>query len=238
MTHPPSHASHTPGRAPLSKRILAKPFVQASLTLLASLIVRAVYLTSKRQLQLPPSITPFATGESACIVCFWHGRILFTPFLKPNRRVDALVSRHGDGALIAAMLGWFGVRAVRGSSSKGGAKAARALLQSVAQGATIAITPDGPRGPRYVCAEGAVWLAAHTGLPIVPFSGASSRARTLKSWDAFTIPLPFGRIICHADEPIHVPPHADAAMIESYRQQLESSLIALTTQCDREARGA
>lgn len=228
--------STRPYRPPLRKRLLAKAPVRFVLTFLAACIIRMVFLLSHRKTRISTTLLPFARGESQAIYCFWHGRILFMPFLKPRgRRISALISRHGDGAVIASMLARFGIGTVRGSSSRGGATALRELLALTAAGHNIAITPDGPRGPHQVAAAGAIWLAAQSGLPVIPVSGTSTRRKHAKSWDAFTLPLPFGRIICEVGEPMYIPANSNDSMVETFRLALEQQLRTLTTSLDAAA---
>ena len=101
------------------------------------------------------------------------------------------MSASRDGAFLAAILERFGVQPVRGSSSRRGAQALLELTTWAERGYDLAITPDGPRGPRYVVQDGAMSLAQITGLPIVPVSYFLKWKIQLKSWDGFQIPLPF-----------------------------------------------
>lgn len=227
--------SDKPYRPPLRKRLLKSAPVRGALTWLVSLAIRAVFVTSRKRMRYAAASLPYITGGKPVIVCFWHGRMLFMPLFKGRgRRVAALISRHGDGGVIASILGWFGVAAVRGSTSRGGDAALREMTSLANSGAVIAITPDGPRGPHQVAAPGPIWLAARTGLPIIPLSATSSRRRHAKSWDAFTLPLPFGRIICEAGEPMHIPADSNRETIERYRTELERRLSALTHSLDSE----
>jgi lysophospholipid acyltransferase (LPLAT)-like uncharacterized protein len=92
------------------------------------------------------------------------------------------------------------------------------------RGYDLAITPDGPRGPRYVLQPGAMSLAQLTGLPIVPFGFHAHWKIQLKSWDAFQIPLPFSRCVLRMGAPVHVPREATDAQREEIRLQLERKL--------------
>lgn len=114
--------------------------------------------------------------------------------------------------------------AVRGSSSRRGALALRELRRLVAEGRDIAITPDGPRGPRYVLGPGVVHLAQTTGAPIMPVHARFSRAFRLKSWDGFNVPLPFSKVEVTISPMIHVPRDADAAAFERIRAHVEEVL--------------
>lgn len=134
------------------------------------------------------------------IMAFWHNRIcgIALTFLKkypPGRRgVIVLTSASRDGEILARVVGAFRMGSVRGSSSRRGSQALRELTEKLQQGFDIAITPDGPRGPKYHLQPGLIYLAQSTRTPILPLHARFSHAITLKSWDGFRIPLPFSRV--------------------------------------------
>jgi lysophospholipid acyltransferase (LPLAT)-like uncharacterized protein len=140
------------------------------------------------------------------------------------RKLAALVSASKDGALLAAVLGRFGVEQIRGSSSRRGPQALLELTSHAKRGYDLAVTPDGPKGPRYVVQEGVIALAQLTGLPIIPVTCNTRLKFCLKSWDRFQIPLPFSRCELILNEPILVPREADRAKREERRLELEASL--------------
>jgi len=173
-------------------------------------------------------------GQS--IYCIWHNRLALSMklYFTFGRRyhhtagLAGLVSASRDGAFLAAILERFGVLPVRGSSSRRGPQALLELTTWAERGYDLAITPDGPRGPRYIVQEGAMSLAQITGLPVVPVSYSLKHKIQLKSWDRFQIPLPFtlcevtaGRVFC-------VPREASDAEREVLRQQLEAEMIAIS----------
>jgi lysophospholipid acyltransferase (LPLAT)-like uncharacterized protein len=116
------------------------------------------------------------------------------------------------------------VQPVRGSSSRRGPQALLELTGWAERGYDLAITPDGPRGPRYVVQEGVMGLAQVTGLPIIPASYHLSWKVQAKSWDRFQIPLPFSRCEMVFGKPVRVPREASDAEREALRQQLERTL--------------
>jgi lysophospholipid acyltransferase (LPLAT)-like uncharacterized protein len=167
------------------------------------------------------------------LFAFWHNRIFLMPYLfyhywRPRQRVRvaALVSASRDGGQLAGLLEQFGLVCVRGSSSRRGSQALRELARLVGEGYDIAITPDGPRGPKYVAQDGAISLAQLTGMPIIPVSYVLSRKITFNSWDNFMIPLPFTRCVVRVGQLLQVPP-GDAAHAEK-RLELERTLQALS----------
>ncbi len=169
------------------------------------------------------------------LITFWHNRIFLLPVLYRYRwparrahRVAVLISASEDGEKLAQVLSRFDMTCVRGSSSRRGREALRELIRQVTQGSDIGITPDGPRGPKYQAQPGVISLAQLTGAPIVPVSYTLSRQITLKTWDAFMIPLPFARCTARFGAPITVPRDADEALRENKRLELESVLKSLS----------
>jgi lysophospholipid acyltransferase (LPLAT)-like uncharacterized protein len=160
------------------------------------------------------------------IFCLWHNRLALSMVVhrRHPRKLAALVSASRDGALLAAVLGAFGVEQVRGSTSRRGPQALLELTSRAQMGYDLAVTPDGPRGPRYVVQPGVIALAQVTGLAIIPVTSNTRPKICLKSWDRFQIPLPFSRCELILNEPILVPREADAAKREELRLELEASL--------------
>ena len=163
-----------------------------------------------------------------CILVFWHARMLPLAWTHRGRKIVVLVSRHGDGEWIARVLERTGTLTARGSSTRGAEAGVMALLAHAAQGRTLAITPDGPRGPAERVKTGSVYLAARTGLPLVPLTVASDRAWVLRSWDRFRVPQPFARVRLAYGTPIEVPRDVAPDAVETWRERLERGLDEVT----------
>jgi lysophospholipid acyltransferase (LPLAT)-like uncharacterized protein len=134
-----------------------------------------------------------SAGDARVVLTLWHGQML--PILWVHRQpTGVLISEHRDGEIIARIVSRFGFFGVRGSTSRGGARALLECVQVLRQGADIAITPDGPRGPRHSFAAGALVVAFRAGASVVPIVAHVDRAWRLRSWDAFEIPKPFARV--------------------------------------------
>jgi len=145
------------------------------------------------------------------IFAFWHARILMMGTGLKGCHGYTLISEHRDGSFIADTLYLQGFRTVRGSSSRGGA---RALLQMIRlsrkENCDFGITPDGPKGPREKVQMGTVQLAKKTGLPVRPVMWATKRQWSItSSWDHFRIPKPFTRGVFVYGEPVFVALNAD-----------------------------
>lgn len=129
------------------------------------------------------------------ILAFWHAQQLMIPIGYRGAGSHVLISQHGDGEIIARIIARFGHQAVRGSSTRGGAGALRALIRLGRSGQDVVVTPDGPKGPRHVAKLGVIQLAKATGLPIVPLAFAcskknSSRAGTV-TWSRIHFPAAY-----------------------------------------------
>lgn len=172
-------------------------------------------------------------GEPVIFV-LWHGRLLPCTYWSGSLRLVTLVSQHRDGEYIARIAERWGYTAVRGSSSRRGSGALRELVRHLRDGRSLAITPDGPRGPRQVMKPGALLAAQLSGAPIIPCSGGASRSWRLGSWDRFLVPKPFARVRLACGEPVRVPRDADAGALREIGREVEARLNALTALVDSE----
>ena len=155
---------------------------------------------------------------------FWHNRMFVVPLLRQmarHRTGAVLTSASSDGDIVAAVMSSFGLKSVRGSSSRRGVQALMALAGTLKAGEDVAVTPDGPRGPRYRLGQGVVYLARQTGAAILPIHIEYSRCVRLKSWDQFMIPLPFARVRIILDNLIFVAREADT---EAARARIEQTM--------------
>jgi lysophospholipid acyltransferase (LPLAT)-like uncharacterized protein len=128
------------------------------------------------------------------IAVFWHGEILPVTWVHRGLGFAALISRHDDGEVIARVVEGLGLNTVRGSTTRGGVRALLESAQLLNNGVSIAITPDGPRGPRHEFAPGALIVAQRTGRPIVGLAATASRAWHVRSWDRHLVPKPFATV--------------------------------------------
>lgn len=168
-----------------------------------------------------PNLEPNQLAEGdRYIYAFWHENMLLLPYHYGRPDIWVLISRHADGRLIAEVCRRMSARVVEGSTTRGGIEAVRQMLR-LAKGAHLALTPDGPRGPRRHVQPGLIYLAARTGLPIVPMGIGYDRPWRTRSWDRLAVPRPFSRACCVTAAPIAVPPEAD---LEVYRLRVEQAL--------------
>lgn len=205
------------------RKLIRHPAVQAGLARLLGAYLALVARTTRWQLMgHGPALAEVAAGRPV-IIAFWHERLPLLPVLmrlaiaaEPSvarLTPHVLVSQHRDGRFIGDAVGRFGFRMVYGSSRRGGGQAMLEMMRILGRGEPIAITPDGPRGPRRQAAPGVAQLAALSGAAVLPLGGATTRRRILPSWDRMMLPLPFGRGVIVVGNPIRVAPDgADAAL--------------------------
>jgi lysophospholipid acyltransferase (LPLAT)-like uncharacterized protein len=161
-----------------------------------------LYVTNKKRWHLTEKLpdTPF-------VVAFWHGELLMAPFAYQKvtkKPINVMISDHFDGEIIARTIAFFGFKTLRGSSRKGAARVLMGAIKAIRDGENVGITPDGPIGPRHSISDGAVVIAAKSGVPIVVINVVPQKFWQAKSWDRFVIPKPFGTIDFYVSDPIDV----------------------------------
>ena len=192
------------------------------LVLVGSWVLRLLARTWRLRVEDPEKLRAWIEDEASLVV-FWHNRLLLVPvvwqrFLVRRRSQGyALTSQSRDGELIAQFLGRFGIGSIRGSATRGGSAALRAMAGRLKRGHTVAITPEGSRGPLDEIKPGMVLLAQ------LEFSSAWR----LRSWDRFFIPKPFSRVTFIIGEPFHVARTAGEEAFERERQRCQAAMMAL-----------
>jgi lysophospholipid acyltransferase (LPLAT)-like uncharacterized protein len=182
---------------------------------------------------LGPDVNPNKRGlRGHYIYAFWHETLLLPAYHYSRPDVWVLISQHADGEMIAQACRHLSLKTVRGSRKSGAVEALRELVR-VSQRGHLVVTPDGPRGPRRTVEKGVVFLAAKTGLPIVPVGIGVRHAWRAKSWDRFAVPWPFSNATCVIGEPISVPENIDRKQLELYRQQVQDAMDRATEAAER-----
>ena len=223
--------NHAPERSP-SLKIRSPLFAKIAASIIV-VCMRLLFRTCRvNQFPDSPEINAYvSTGSKRFLYCVWHDQIAMTVFTGRPKNMAGLVSRHQDGGYVADTIEMCGIKAIRGSTSRGGAQALRQLMDT-ARDYHVAITPDGPRGPRRKLKDGIIFLASNTGRPIVLSAYNCRRCwRVRGSWTDMMIPKPFTTIYVRGSKPVDVPPNLSRAGIDSYRTLLEAEMERL----DREA---
>jgi lysophospholipid acyltransferase (LPLAT)-like uncharacterized protein len=199
---------------------IQSPLVSSLISFLGYGIVRVIALTCRFRFEVASNLP-----STPAIIAFWHGELLMQPFLyqkcRKAHKVAAMISDHGDGELIAKLIEYFGFSTVRGSSRKGAVKVLAAALKAIDKGYDLAITPDGPKGPRFSIADGIVVISQKKDIPIISFSYTPSAYWQLGSWDKFLIPRPFSTIVYRASEPFYL----TGMSMEEAKQEVSQRIV-------------
>ncbi len=165
------------------------------------------------------------------VVAFWHGSMFTGWFLhRPpkNEKISALVSQSNDGEFLSIILERWNYSMIRGSSHTGGKEAMELMVDEVAKGNSLAITPDGPRGPRHEMKMGAIRVAQKTGVPLILAGICVSSKKHLRSWDTFEVPIPFSSVVVNYSGPILVPKELKDETLDAFKLEMQKRLNVLT----------
>lgn len=229
----PRHGSVHDAMAAL-KPILNHPRTQAVLCWLVAAYIRLVWHTCRWKFIGDEAPARLQKANQPFIIAFWHGRLFMGPYILHGNMhgLNALISTHRDGRLISQVVHFLGIGTVSGSTSRGGLTALRQAMRIMKLGHSVAITPDGPRGPRMRASNGIVALARLTGAPIFPVSYSTSRRKVLRSWDRFVLPLPFSRGVIVWGPAITVDADANMEALERARIVVEDALNETAEKAD------
>lgn len=179
-----------------------------------------------------PTVDPVNPGwHGQKIYVFWHEYILLPLHMRGYCDLAMLLSLHRDADILLEVARHMGFECVRGSSGRGGTTALRELVRK-SRHLNLAITPDGPRGPRRVLAQGPVYLSSKLGMPLVAMGFGYSNPWRLGSWDRFAIPKPYSRARAVVSPAMVIPPNLDREGVEHYRLKVESLLNRLTSEAE------
>ncbi|MCF6292227.1 MAG: lysophospholipid acyltransferase family protein [Robiginitomaculum sp.] len=230
----------------MMKKFFRSRPVQFMLAVLLTGYIKLVKHTTRWQIEGHEVIKPIWADGKGAIAVLWHSRVLLLapvwPQDKPptKQTPSILISLSPDGAFITKAVQMLGVEVIRGSASnkskssknKGNLSAFRKMIDHINNNGCMAITPDGPRGPRMRASMGAIQLAAKTGAPIICLGCSTNRAKFFNSWDRFCLPFPFAKGVIVWEGTIFVNKDADAAEMENNRQQMEGMINCATRRAD------
>jgi lysophospholipid acyltransferase (LPLAT)-like uncharacterized protein len=193
---------------------------------LGSGIVGALFLTTRVERIGREHYDRFREAGQPVMFVFWHGQLLPLVHYHRHEGIVVLVSEHDDGEYITRVLLRNGFEAVRGSSTRGGTKGLKGLVRAARQGRDLAVTPDGPKGPRGVFKPGALVAAQVAGLPVVPVALTASAGYRFRSWDGFLLPRPFSTITIEYLEPRVIEREASRGELERLADEIGAQLNA------------
>ena len=201
-------------------------FLFYSITSLISRSIRWEYLVQNEKSNI-------FNSNKEYIFCCWHNKLFLGPHLLPrNRVINALQSSHSDGMITSLAFKYLGINVILGSSKKGGMQAFRKMVKCIKSGESVAITPDGPKGPKEKVKEGIIKLAQITETSIIPLVWTTNKFKLINSWDNFVIPYPFSKGVYSFGKPIYVKKQINEYELETARQNLENEIKRLTKEVE------
>lgn len=205
------------------------PPLAALLTKLLLLTCRVVRVQGEEEVR-----EALLRSGGAASYATWHQRMPYLFHYFGARHVTIMISSSRDGEYAARTAQWLGFREVRGSSTRGGGRALREMIEKVRNGEKAGFLADGPQGPARVAKLGAVILAKEAQVPLIGVLWGADRCWVLNSWDRYLVPKPFARVAIRYTEPIDVPSHAKEEQLESCRLLLEQRMNEATRWCDEQ----
>lgn len=224
-------------KSPAPKKGRRQGFRYALAGSVGSALASALLATVRFSTQHRERFDRLVEADQPVLYAIWHGRLLPLTYFHRHRGIAALISYSADGEYIARIVAGWGYEPLRGSTSRGGAGALREIARRIRSGQSVAITPDGPRGPRQKLQPGVIIAAQMTGAPILPGVAGCSRAWWPGDWDRFCIPKPFSRVVMLYGEPMYVPRDLRPEELQDHVQALEARMNAMIEEVDRLAGG-
>ncbi len=203
------------------------------------LIIKLIGATQRTRVLNLHVMKEIFAKHGCAIFAFWHNRLMMIPYIYRRlfgmKDIVTLISSSRDGEYFVRALKVFRPYVVRGSSTRGGTTAFKALVRRIREGMDCIITPDGPQGPKYTVQPGTIALARLTGVPIIPVSYWSSQCKILNTWDGFILTLAFGRTTYVFGDPIYCPTKAGESEMDALAETLREALLAASRQAGERA---
>lgn len=162
--------------------------------------------------------------DCGAIYCGWHGRSFVPAMTFFGRGFWAIISHSRDGEMQTRIFTKLGFRVIRGSTGRGGERALIESIKVLRNKDRMAITPDGPRGPKGIVQPGVLMMAKKSGAALLPVGSAARPCKLMPTWDGYMVPWLFARATFVIGEPIFVPSNADEETIERLRLELQHQI--------------
>ena len=208
----------------IRKKLLKHFIIQQLLAFIAFIYIVFVKITSNIKYENIDSPTKYWKNKKPFILAFWHGQLMtFSYTWKINKKLNILASSHSDGRFGANIARYFKLNNIP-ISSDGNNLSLRPIFKILNSNNYIAITPDGPRGPKEKVSEGIIKIAKISKVPIIPVGFGSSKNFCLKSWDSFLITLPFSKCRIVWGDSITIPENIEDKEIKIYKKLIEEKI--------------
>lgn len=166
------------------------------------------------------------------IYLLWHGRTIVPGYTFGKKGLWVIISHSNDGDIQTKVLSRLGYQVIRGSTGRGGERALVESIRCLKSGGSMAITPDGPRGPSGVVQGGVMTMAKKARVPLIPVGISAGPRKLIRAWDQHLVPYPFARAEIIGGKPIYIPPEANADEVEAIRLLVQSELHRLQNEAE------
>lgn len=194
------------------------------------LLARLIGLTLRIQVDGWDKLQALPGGK---ILAGWHGRTFVAAIFFRGKGVWTIISQSRDGEMQNRIFTRFGFKTIRGSTGRGGVRAAVEAIRVLREGAMMAFTPDGPRGPSGVVQDGILTMAMKSGAAVVPVGVSASRRKLVKTWDRYLVPGFFARCLMIFGDPLYLPADASPEQIAEVRERLQAEMHRLEEEAER-----
>jgi lysophospholipid acyltransferase (LPLAT)-like uncharacterized protein len=203
----------------------------------ARLLINLIIKTCQLKITGAEKLSKLRGQGIPIIYAYWHRHIFVTIYRFKNTGARPLISLSKDGELVAQIAEEFGMKPVRGSSSKGGARAFVEMVNTIKHDhAEVLITADGPKGPLREIKDGTIRLAQKTGAIIIPIAWHATRVKIFeKTWDQFKIPRPFSRITYAYGTPFPIPTDTKPEDYAGLKKELKTAIDHLEKELEQGA---
>ena len=208
----------------IKKKIIKNFYTQQLLALVSAIYIKLVALTSSIIIKNIESPQYYWRNNKPFILAFWHSQLMMISYCwKSETKINILASGHSDGRFGAIVGKYFKLNNIPTSSNEKSISL-KPVFTLLKNSQCIGITPDGPRGPNQKVSNGIIKISKATQVPIIPIGFASSKYRTLNSWDSFLITKPFSKSAFVWGKTITIPKNCTDNEIEEYKNILETEL--------------
>ncbi len=190
-------------------------------------VINVLCRTVKIKIANENIVDDLSKNNQKFVAAFWHGKMLIPWYYFGKHKFSALVSKSKDGEILTRVLERWNYKVVRGSSHIGGKQALELMQNMLANGFSVAITPDGPTGPQHKMKAGAVVLAKKMNVPLLLTAVCYKKKYIFKSWDSFELPKPFSTVFVMFSEPIFVKSNLTFDETNFLLKQVEEQMIKL-----------
>ncbi|MHB1001849.1 MAG: lysophospholipid acyltransferase family protein [Armatimonadota bacterium] len=201
-----------------------KELKNRAISFLAWLLIQAIGRTTCFKVSGFDGVQKLVKSGRGFIMAIWHGRTMMPVYYCRGMGIWAITSLSRDGEYQTRIISRFGYQIIRGSTGRGGIKAALTACKKLDEGGILSITPDGPKGPPNEVQDGVIFMSQRASCPIIPIGVGLSRRKIMNAWDSYALPGLFGRCAIIFGDPVFPPADDSEEQSIAVRDELKKAL--------------